>query len=648
MEPNPITAAAGNTLLDERETLCEPIGQTNRWSLFGETLENGPRQPPPSHTRDMDYEGREAKGAASECGPVVDVQLGPRAGEPGVGGAFSDALGALAERCRGDAAQGEQAANALEDHREAAQQALYAALGDNTSASLSGGVCQRCGAVESAGKCERCGTHAERTWRVCVGCATPVKVDWKGCPSCGAVACLPSNWRVCATCALPVTRGWGSCPRCDARMEGKSPAHQQAASGQEVSLHCAREANIVDLVVTLGPRDRLALLQVRGSSRLPREGDMGWSRRTDVPSSERHLQHAGYDKPYPRPARRPGAHLVIPWPPIAPQRSTASTFSLLSQGSLQSQLHSDNVGRARASTTQLRPAGLGRGTRLSPEGLMEQRHVTTAASSPRSWSRGLPVGQDMSRTSLPSQGSLSSLYTTSSQGKDARSSVSVAASKRHLLDGHTVPHKLWRRNSTFKELAKTRIELEAPDHLQAILSQSSSEWLRQDSMQSLGSERGSHHSGSGMMARMEQPSQSKACVDPTKPSSDKPTTHKWGMLSRSLGLHDVRSKLSVLNVEWDVMKVVFCQRAMRRALGRRRARAEREQMWRTRHASACTIQSLMRGCHDRMFAAFVRSVRGFLHKNELVFVVRHRHACVYTHTQTNHTYMHACLRTFMY
>ena len=456
--------------------------------------------------------------------------------------AFSDALAALAEKCRGDAAQGEPADNALADHCEAAQQALHAVLGDNASASLGGGVCQRCGAVESAGKCDRCGTHAERTWSMCVGCAAPVKMDWKGCPSCGAVACLPSNWRVCATCALPVIRGWGSCPRCDARMEGKSPAHQQAASGQEVSLHCAREAKIVDLVLTLGPRDRLALAQVEGSSRLPRVCDMGWSRRTDIPSSGHHVQHAGYDKPYPRPARRSGAHLVIPWPPIAPQRSTASTFSLLSRGSLQCQPHSSNIGTARASTTQLRSAGLGQGARRSPEGLMEQRHVTTAASSPRSWSRGLPVGQEMSRTSLPSQGSLSSLYTTSSQGKDARSSVSVAASKRHLLDGHTVPHKLWRRNSTFKELAKTRIELEAPDHLQAILSESSSEWLRQDSVQSFGGERSTHHSGRGMMARLEQPSQSKACVGETHKK------HKWGMLSRSLGLHDVRSKLSVLNV----------------------------------------------------------------------------------------------------
>lgn len=45
----------------------------------------------------------------------------------------------------------------------------------------------------------------------------------------------------------------------------------------------------------------------------------------------------------------------------------------------------------------------------------------------------------------------------------SRSKMTPAPEQKHMLDGHVIPGKNWRKNSTFKEMARLRIALEVPE-----------------------------------------------------------------------------------------------------------------------------------------------------------------------------------------
>jgi hypothetical protein len=96
-------------------------------------------------------------------------------------------------------------------------------------------------------------------------------------------------------------------------------------------------------------------------------------------------------------------------------------------------------------------------TRASPRETRSTSKTLHAESS--SWLVSTPRRED-SYASVVGEWSRS---TFAESWSTSRSEITLAQERKHMLDGHVIPGKHWRKNSTFKEMAKLRIALEVPE-----------------------------------------------------------------------------------------------------------------------------------------------------------------------------------------
>jgi hypothetical protein len=269
-------------------------------------------------------------------------------------------------------------------------------------------------------------------------------------------------------------------------------------------------------------------------------------------------------------------------------------------------------------------------------GSITRQNSTTSAGSPKSsrWPRRFAGARRLPNDHLTSQKSWPALVSESSVMSSEDSLRLDREQSLELLEGHVVPGKLWRRNSTFGDLAKMRIALECHEAVRE-----SSEMLpqrnpavfplkRSDAMQDLFEVQHSRPSGwCSPNTKCLNWSEKQLRVAKEK-EQEKERGHdekillvrKWGMLCQKNIHHAVGTRIRLLNMEYDLNRVVLVQSCARRMLATKRARDIKARIDSKRQAAATCVQSVTRGHHDRVFARFVKSCRRFVDRHHNVFV----------------------------
>jgi len=233
--------------------------------------------------------------------------------------------------------------------------------------------------------------------------------------------------------------------------------------------------------------------------------------------------------------------------------------------------------------------------------------------------------------------------------------------REHLLEGHVLPGKLWRENSTFKELAKLRILIEVPEIAGALdawarqgTAESSSEsektpnaqeweslqrkstqrqmdWqmemttmlakdlkqlealedlleVRRDSSGGWYLPNGKYLHWSETQKRnvsekaaLEQAHAQRFGMDSVH--------HKWFTLQKMMLHHAIVASLRRTTADYNLENVLFLQKCARRFLKTKQARAFRARMWVKLMGAATKIQSLVRRRRDWIYSRFVKKCR---------------------------------------
>jgi len=278
-----------------------------------------------------------------------------------------------------------------------------------------------------------------------------------------------------------------------------------------------------------------------------------------------------------------------------------------------------------------------------------------------------PLARQSSSWSLfspPRENSLASLKSEWSW-LSAQSKISVAPGREHMLHGHEMPNKRWRQNSTFKEMAKMRLALEAPELVtsQEIMDKginnlkdnASNDFqtrhrtesrqrmsfmhegtealtqdlrdleavedlleIRRDSSGGwyLPNGRCLHWTESQIRAEMDRKN---AEILHEQQFGVKSLAYRWRRLSVKVINAMVSKRIRSIMADNFLSAILTVQKGAVRFLRIKRARDARARQWAKLHAAATKIQALVRGITDRQYATFVGKCKPFLDRNANVF-----------------------------
>ena len=544
-----------------------------------------------------------------------------------------------------------------------------------------------------------------RDWRLCAGCSAPVKADWTRCPKCETPkpsspgALTAKGWARCRKreCAAPVRCDWQVCPTCGTGV----PIVELGRTDWVVCQECKNSLLRPDWHICPGCGAPAPLRRAGENNppRLPLLSDQkaptppGSTSSYAAADSEREFSPEFllsttpryWDKKIREMETKRGQSMQSPQanPYATPQRFTARPGEVMqgwkgpsrecipaSLDSLHlyerpyprknSSLKLQNSMESTWSSSSPRSTRCAMSPERSPPASPAERYITRQNSS---------VSSLYSNDCIPREHS----YTSASDWSSANlrrqsSSYSISSERRHLLDGHSAPGKLWRENSTFRELAIMRLSVEvqelaglhderlvgdiATPGLQGQGQRKALQWdnIHQQSMQRqnilheqisgamMASDfvedllevrrdgRGSWYLPHGkclhwweLQARLEA-EKSALAREFDSFFGERSVMRKWYRLSKNIIHKTVARRLNVLKIEYNVTHVIWTQNCARRFLRKKRARERRAAMWAARHKAATLIQSIARLLRDIKYCRTVKKCTVFLGQNRNIFV----------------------------
>jgi hypothetical protein len=269
--------------------------------------------------------------------------------------------------------------------------------------------------------------------------------------------------------------------------------------------------------------------------------------------------------------------------------------------------------------------------------------------------------------------SQSSISGWSANLRRENSSYSFSSERQYLLEGHSAPGKLWRENSTFRDMAKMRLAVEVPElaelyderirgddssGAQGIASDQKNtfDWshVHQQSMQRQQNLReqmtddmasrlshleavedllevrrdghGSWYLRNGKCLHWSEQQQRLAAEslvlerEYESRFGEGSVVQRWTKFSRRIVHHVIAHRFNILRIEYDLAKVVYTQKCAQRFLQKKRARAKRAAMWRTMNSAATKIQSIIRMYRDAVYCKVMAKCKAFLEKHHNVFI----------------------------
>jgi len=490
-------------------------------------------------------------------------------------------------------------------------------------------------------------------------CGAPVRVDWGMCPGCGSNVLRPLDWDICQTCHSSVIRPGHLCPGCGALAPLRG--NRLPLLAEQLALKRMGESNA--LLEGGFARSKLPKhSQVDPAAFLLTTTPRYWEKQIKMLELQRkHTRQKPQSNPYAvtqKIVTRSGGE-VHGWLGLPTGYAPASidTLSLY-------EVPYPRKGMSPVSRQHSLSSTWFSSTTRSPRGIFTARHASGGSTLEReSSSRSIASARrELSRDSLSSEWcsnlSRQNSYSTLSR---QNSSFSISPEREHLLEGHVLPGKLWRENSTFKELAKLRILIEVPEIAEALdawarqgTAESSSdsektpnaqEW---ESLQRKSTQRqmdlqeemttilakdlkqfealedllevrrdssGGWYLPNGKCLHWSETQKrnvsEKAALEQAhaKRFGTDSVHHKWFTLQKKMLHHAIVASLRRTTADYNLENVLFLQKCARRFLKTKQARASRAKMWAKLMGAATRIQSLVRRRRDWIYSRFVKKCR---------------------------------------